>query len=321
MVADRQASRRRPLRGGSGAGPGRSALRPTHLDWTPGARSVGAATSPRPAGGGATGVPHSGSAPPLAWPKRVPTARGRRPRGTRRAAGTALERHALESPGAAARPVLGRGPGAGRGGRTPRAGVRPVVRLRPDRSRHRPPPRASAAPLAVARGPLWHRRSDPPHAPRPSRTARTDRPPPTASGSRLVVAVEVRRNPEEDHGGTGRATTGPPARGTAQTCSRPLKPQRRRWNLGGVGAKILRPAPPGAGATRPQCRLSHAHGRRCAGVGLLQRQVGLDLLTHAPQVPGNHGAPATPTAAVVWSLFVHGAWGTAGRGARGRAGL
>jgi hypothetical protein len=36
---------------------------------------------------------------------------------------------------------------------------------------------------------------------------------------------------------------------------------------------------------------------------LMQRQVRLYLLTHDQQVPGNKGATATPTAAVVLALF------------------
>ena len=39
----------------------------------------------------------------------------------------------------------------------------------------------------------------------------------------------------------------------------------------------------------------------------IQRQVRLYLLTHAQQVPGNKGATATPTAAVVLALFAQGA--------------
>ena len=38
---------------------------------------------------------------------------------------------------------------------------------------------------------------------------------------------------------------------------------------------------------------------------LIQRQVRLYLRAHDQQVPGNKGATATPTAAVVLSLFAH----------------
>lgn len=36
---------------------------------------------------------------------------------------------------------------------------------------------------------------------------------------------------------------------------------------------------------------------------VIQRQVRLSLRTHAQQIPGNKGMPATPTAAVVVALF------------------
>lgn len=36
---------------------------------------------------------------------------------------------------------------------------------------------------------------------------------------------------------------------------------------------------------------------------VLQRQVRLDLLTHAHQLPGNQGETMTPTAAVVCTMF------------------
>jgi hypothetical protein len=38
---------------------------------------------------------------------------------------------------------------------------------------------------------------------------------------------------------------------------------------------------------------------------VIQRQVRLYLRTHDQQIPGNKGATATPTAAVVLSLFAH----------------
>jgi hypothetical protein len=147
--------------------------------------------------------------------------------------------------------------------------------------------------------------------PRHTRRARRGRPvqtdpPPTASGSRVVVEVEVLRHPEDDHGWTVLATTVPPEAGTAPAMLQASHDQHTtvepgfRWlkNPAAI-APVWREKPARIAALA-----------RLTVVGLLvysslQRQVRLYWLTHDPQVPGNTGATATPTAAVVWSLVAH----------------
>ena len=138
---------------------------------------------------------------------------------------------------------------------------------------------------------------------RRGRPAKTD-PPPTESGYRLGVEVEILSNSEEDTGWTVLATTVPPEGGTDAEILQAYQDQNTtvepgfRW--------IKNPA-----AIAPVWRENPARMAALAMltvVGLLvysiiQRQVRLYLRTHDQQVPGNKGATATPTAAVVLSLF------------------
>src|SRR5262245_38387385 len=150
-------------------------------------------------------------------------------------------------------------------------------------------------------------------APRPPRRARRGRPattapPPTEAGSRVVVAVEGLRHPAADQGWTVRATTGPPAAGTAtallpasQDHTSPVDPGFR-WRK-----------PPAASAPvwleKPERMAALA---RLTVVGVLvyrslQRQVRLPLRLQDQQMPGTTGLTAIPTAAVGVALLVQAA--------------
>jgi len=176
----------------AGTRAGWSPLSPPSLGRARGPRSLGTAATRRAPGRGATGAHDSSSPPPRAWTKRHAPRRGRIPRWPGRRGGPAGGRRACEATSAAASSVLCRRPSQGKRGRgRPRAaGARPGVR-RPARGRGRQrrgcgpgagTPGASATPVAVAHAPLWQHGRDPPHPPRPSRTASADRPTPDRGG-------------------------------------------------------------------------------------------------------------------------------------------
>jgi hypothetical protein len=146
---------------------------------------------------------------------------------------------------------------------------------------------------------------------RPTRRARRGRPvktapPPTESGSRAVVEVEGLRHPEEDHGWTVLATTGPPEEGTETEMlqayhdhNTTVEPGFRWIKNPAAIAPVWRETPERMAALAMLTVVGWLVYR------IIQRQVRLYLLTHDQQVPGNKGATATPTAAVVVSLFAH----------------
>ncbi len=138
---------------------------------------------------------------------------------------------------------------------------------------------------------------------RRGRPAKTD-PPPTESGYRLVVEVEVLRNPEEDNGWTVLATTVRPEEGTDTEILQAYQDQHTtvepgfRW--------IKNPAAIAPVWLEKLERIAALAMLTIVGLlvySIIQRQVRLYLHTHNQQVPGNKGATATPTAAVVLSLF------------------
>jgi len=125
----------------------------------------------------------------------------------------------------------------------------------------------------------------------------------------VVVEVEVRRHLEADNGWTVRATTVPPEEGTdteilqADQDPTPTVEPGLRW--------IKNPA-----AIAPVWR---EKPERLAALALLTvigllvyriipRQGRLSRGSQAQQVPGNKGATATPTAAVVLALCAQVAW-------------
>ena len=145
--------------------------------------------------------------------------------------------------------------------------------------------------------------------PRPMRRARRGRPaktdpPPTEAGYRLMVEVEALANSEEAKGWTVLATTVSPPVSTDAEILQAYQEQHTtvepsfRWikNPAAISPVWLE---------KPERIAAWA---RLTVVGLLvysiiQRQVRLDLRTHAQQLPGNKGLTATPTAAVVLTLF------------------
>ena len=138
---------------------------------------------------------------------------------------------------------------------------------------------------------------------RRGRPAKTD-PAPTESGYRLVVEVEVRRQPEEDNGWTVLATTVRPEEGTDTEILQAYQDQTTtvepgfRW--------IKNPAAIAPVWLEKPARIAALAMLTVIGLlvySIIQRQVRLYLHTHGQQVPGNKGTTAIPTAAVVLSLF------------------
>jgi transposase len=140
---------------------------------------------------------------------------------------------------------------------------------------------------------------------RRGRPVKTD-PPPTESGYRVVVEVEVLRHPEEDHGWTVLATTVPPEEGTDTEILQAYQDQNTTVEPGFRWIKNPAAIAP-VWLEKPE-RIAALAMLTVVGLlvySIIQRQVRLYLLTHDQQVPGNKGATATPTAAVVLSLFAH----------------
>ena len=135
---------------------------------------------------------------------------------------------------------------------------------------------------------------------RPVKTA----PPPTESGYRLVVEVEALANPEEDNGWTVRATT---VRAEACADAEILKAYQDQNTTVEPGFRwIKNPAAIAPVWLEKPERIAALAMLTVVGLlvySIIQRQVRLYLHTHDQQVPGNKGATATPTAAVVLSLF------------------
>jgi transposase len=138
---------------------------------------------------------------------------------------------------------------------------------------------------------------------RRGRPAKTD-PLPLESGYRLVVEVEALANPEEDNGWMVLATTvGSEVCGDAdilqayQDQNTTMEPGFR-W--------IKHPAAIAPVWLEKPERIAALAMLTVLGLlvySIIQRQVRLYLRSQHQQVPGNKGATATPTAAVVLALF------------------
>jgi transposase len=138
---------------------------------------------------------------------------------------------------------------------------------------------------------------------RRGRPAKLD-PPPLEAGYRLVVEVEALTNPEEDHGWTVLATTV-----DAEGCSdadilqayhdqnTTVEPGFRWIKNPAAIAPVWLEKPERIAALAMLTVLS------LLVYSVIQRQVRLSLRTHDQQLPGNKGLTATPTAAVVLTLF------------------
>jgi transposase len=122
----------------------------------------------------------------------------------------------------------------------------------------------------------------------------------------VVVEIKVLSNPEEDNGWTVLATTVPPEIWTDAEILEAYQDQNTTMEPGFRWIKNPAAITP-VWLEKPERIAALA---RLTVVGLLvysliQRQVRLHLLTHDQQVPGNKGATAIPTAAVVLALFAH----------------
>jgi len=138
---------------------------------------------------------------------------------------------------------------------------------------------------------------------RRGRPAKTD-PPPIESGYRLVVEVEVLSHPEEDNGWTVLAATVPPEEGTDTEILQVYQDQNTTVEPGFRWIKNPAAIAP-VWLEKPE-RIAALAMLTVVGLliySIIQRQVRLHLRTHDQQLPGNKGATATPTAAVVLALF------------------
>src|SRR5215470_16431893 len=138
---------------------------------------------------------------------------------------------------------------------------------------------------------------------RRGRPAKTD-PAPTESGYRLVVEVEVRRHPEEDNGWTVLATTVRPEEGTDTEILQAYQDHTTTVEPGFRWIKNPAAIAP-VWLEKPE-RIAALAMLTVIGLlvySIIQRQVRLYLGRQDQQVPGNKGATATPTAAVVLALF------------------
>jgi len=143
------------------------------------------------------------------------------------------------------------------------------------------------------------------HRARRGRPAKTE-PPPTESGYRLVMEVETLRNLEEDNGWTVLATT---VRAEIGTDAEILQAYQEQHTTVEPGFRwIKNPAAIAPVWLEKPERIAALAMLTVVGLlvySIIQRQVRLYLHTHRPQVPGNKGMTATPTAAVVLALFAH----------------
>src|SRR5712691_3025708 len=135
---------------------------------------------------------------------------------------------------------------------------------------------------------------------RPAKTA----PPPTESGYRVVVEVEALGNPEEDNGWTVLATTVRPEGGTDTEILQAYQDQNTTVEPGFRWIKNPAAIAP-VWLEKPE-RIAALAMLTVVGLlvsSLIQRQVRLYLQHHDQQVLGHKGETATPTAAVILSLF------------------
>jgi hypothetical protein len=138
---------------------------------------------------------------------------------------------------------------------------------------------------------------------RRGRPAKTD-PPPTESGDRLEVEVEALVNPAEENGWTVLATTV-----CAEACgdAEILHAYQEQNTTVEPGFRwIKNPAAISPVWLEKPERIAALALLTVVGLlvyTVIQRQVRLHLLTHEQQLPGNNGETATPTAAVVCTLF------------------
>jgi len=135
---------------------------------------------------------------------------------------------------------------------------------------------------------------------RPAKTA----PPPTEAGYRLKVEVEALGNPEEENGWTVLATTVSAAACTDAEMLQAYQEQHTTVEPGFRWSKNPAAISP-VWLETPE-RIAALAMLTVLGVlvySIIQRQVRLYLRTHDPQLPGNKGLTATPTAAVVCALF------------------
>jgi hypothetical protein len=124
------------------------------------------------------------------------------------------------------------------------------------------------------------------------------------SGYRLVVEVESLPNPEEDNGWTVLATTVSPAVSTDAEILQAYQEQHTTVEPGFRWIKNPAAISP-VWLEKPE-RIAALAMLTVVGLlvySIIQRQVRLYLRTHDQQLPGNKGPTATPTAAVVLTLF------------------
>src|SRR5499426_164846 len=138
---------------------------------------------------------------------------------------------------------------------------------------------------------------------RRGRPAKTD-PPPTEAGYRLVVEVEALAHPEEDNGWTVLATT---ISAEVITDAEILQAYQEQHTTVEPGFRwIKNPAAISPVWLEKPERIAALAMLTVVGLlvySVIQRQVRLYLRTHDQQLPGNKGMTATPTAAVVLTLF------------------
>jgi hypothetical protein len=119
-----------------------------------------------------------------------------------------------------------------------------------------------------------------------------------------MVEVEVLQNPEQDTGWTVLATTVRPEAGTDTAILQAYQDHPTTVEPGFRGIK--NPAAIAPVWLKTPERIAALARLTVIGLlvySLIQRQVRLYLCSQDQQVPGNKGATATPTAAVVWTLF------------------
>ena len=140
---------------------------------------------------------------------------------------------------------------------------------------------------------------------RRGRPAKTD-PPPTEAGYRLEVEVEALANLEADNGWTVLATTVRPEVSTDAEILQAYQEQHTTVEPGFRWIKNPAAIAP-VWLEKPE-RIAALAMLTVVGLlvySVIQRQVRLSLRTHDQQLPGNKGMTATPTAAVVLTLFAH----------------
>jgi hypothetical protein len=138
------------------------------------------------------------------------------------------------------------------------------------------------------------------HRGRPAKTE----PPPIAPCYHLGVEVIVHDVPEEEHGWTVLATTVSAERCADREILQAYQEQNTTVEPGFRWSKNPAAISP-VWLEKPE-RIAALAMLTVVGLlvySVIQRQVRLYLLTHDQQLPGNKGATATPTAAVVLALF------------------